>query len=62
MDVVYPDGTKVTVLTAADGLASPTATAVRGHELLITDAGLAAPHHAQLQGGRINLAALRAHG
>ena len=62
VDVVYPDGTKVTVLTATDGLASPTATAVRGTELFITDAGLAAPHHAQLQGGRIDLAALRADG
>ncbi|RPE39142.1 SMP-30/gluconolaconase/LRE-like protein [Streptomyces sp. Ag109_O5-1] len=59
VDMVYPNGTKVTVLTAADGLASPTATAVRGHELYITDAGLAAPHHAQLQGARINLARLQ---
>jgi len=59
VDVVYPNGTKVTVLTAADGLASPTATAVRGTELYITDASLAAPHHAQLQGARINLAGLQ---
>jgi hypothetical protein len=59
VDVVYPNGTKATVLTAADGLASPTATAVRGTELYITDAGLATPHHAQLQGGRINLAGLQ---
>jgi sugar lactone lactonase YvrE len=58
VDVVYPNGTKVTVLTAADGLANPTATAVHGTELYVTDASLATPHHAQLQGGRINLAAL----
>ena len=43
----------------ADGLASPTATAVRGTELYITDPSLVAPHHAQLQGGRINLSGLQ---
>ncbi|MFC5911540.1 hypothetical protein [Streptacidiphilus monticola] len=42
------------MLTATDGLASPTATAVRGTDLYITDAGLATPHHAQLQVARIN--------
>lgn len=59
VDVVYPNGTKVTVLTAADGLASPTATAVHGTTLYITDAGVQEPHHAKLQSARINRAAVR---
>jgi sugar lactone lactonase YvrE len=57
--VVYPNGTRKTVLTAADGLASPTATAVHGTTLYITDAGAQEPHHSQVQSARINLAALR---
>ncbi|MFJ3307548.1 hypothetical protein ACIPSA_31560 [Streptomyces sp. NPDC086549] len=36
VDVVWPDGTRKTVLTAADGLASPTATARHGTTLYIT--------------------------
>ncbi|MEU6184176.1 hypothetical protein [Streptomyces coeruleorubidus] len=34
--VIYPDGTYKPVLTSADGLASPSATAVRGDRLYIT--------------------------
>lgn len=56
--VVYPNGTTRTVLTASDGLASPTATAVRGKRLYITDGGLNEPHDAQVQSGRIDLGAL----
>ncbi|MEH0411041.1 hypothetical protein [Streptomyces scabiei] len=59
--VVFPDGTTKTVLTASDGLASPTATAVRGKRLYITDGGLNEPHDAKLQIGKINLAALLSH-
>ncbi|MET8080646.1 hypothetical protein [Streptomyces sp. NPDC005303] len=59
--VVFPDGTTKTVLTASDGLASPTATAVRGKQLYITDGGLNEPHDAKLQSGKINLAALLSH-
>ncbi|MER5805769.1 hypothetical protein [Streptomyces mirabilis] len=54
--VVYPNGTTRTVLTASDGLASPTA--VRGTTLYVTDGGLVAPHHPMLQTGKINLSAL----
>lgn len=60
VDVVHPNGTRTTVLTAADGLASPTATAVHGTTLYITDAGVQDPHHPQLQSGRLNLRALLA--
>lgn len=56
--VVYPDGTRKSVLTSADGLTSPTSTAVRGNRLYITDAGFAAPNIAKLQQGQINLSAL----
>jgi sugar lactone lactonase YvrE len=56
--VVYPDGRSKIVLTAADGLASPTDTAVRGTRIYITNAGIAAPHDAKLLRGKINLAAL----
>ncbi|MFD3580842.1 SMP-30/gluconolactonase/LRE family protein [Streptomyces sp. NPDC058683] len=59
--VVYPDGTTRTVLTASDGLASPTATAVRGQRLYITDGGLNEPHDAKLQTGTIDLGALLSH-
>ncbi|TDO46807.1 sugar lactone lactonase YvrE [Kribbella sp. VKM Ac-2527] len=56
--VVYPNGTYKAVLTSADGLASPSATAVRGDRLYITDGGVPEPHDAKLQTGRINFAAL----
>lgn len=59
--VVYPNGTTRTVLTASDGLASPTATAVRGMRLYITDGGLSEPHDAKLQSGKINLGTLLSH-
>lgn len=59
VDVVYPDGSRKTVLTSANGLASPTATAVRGTTVYITDAGVQDPHHHQLQSAKINLAAVR---
>lgn len=58
--VVYPNGTHKAVLTSADGLASPSATAVRGDRLYITDGGVPEPHDAKLQTGRINVAALLA--
>lgn len=58
--VVYPNGTYKPVLTGADGLASPSATAVRGNRLYVTDGGVPEPHHAQLQVARINFAALLA--
>ncbi|MFH0176516.1 hypothetical protein ACIA6D_30010 [Streptomyces cacaoi] len=61
VSVVYPNGTTKTVLTAADGLASPSSTAVRGKQLYITDGGLNEPHDAKLQRGTINLGALLAH-
>lgn len=38
--VVYPNDTVRTILTASDGLASPTSTAVRDEQLYITDGGL----------------------
>lgn len=57
---IYPDGTYKPVLTSADGLASPSATAVRGNRLYITDGGVPEPHDAKLQTGRINFAALLA--
>ncbi|MET9458850.1 hypothetical protein ABZY05_27830 [Streptomyces canus] len=56
--VVHPDGATETVLTASDGLASPTSVAVRGNRLYITDAGFAEPHEAKVQRGTINLAGL----
>lgn len=58
--VVYPNGTYKAVLTAADGLASPSATAVRGDRLYITNGGVPEPHDAKLQIGRINFVALLA--
>lgn len=58
--VVYPDGTYKAVLTSADGLTSPSATAVRGNRLYITNGGVPEPHDAKLQTGRINVAALLA--
>jgi hypothetical protein len=56
--VVYPDGRSRVVATAADGLASPTDTAIRGTRLYIADSGNVAPHDSQLQEARINLTAL----
>jgi DNA-binding beta-propeller fold protein YncE len=58
--VVYRDGSYKPVLTSADGLASPSATAVRGNRLYITNGGVPEPHDATLQTGRINVAALLA--
>ncbi|MET9761957.1 SMP-30/gluconolactonase/LRE family protein [Streptomyces sp. NPDC006372] len=58
VSVVYPNGTTKTALTASDGLASPTATAVSGRQLYITNAGLTKPHDAKLQRGDIKLRAL----
>jgi hypothetical protein len=58
--VIYPNGTYKPVLTSADGLASPSATAVRGNRLYIIDGGVPEPHDAKLQTGRINFAALLA--
>ncbi|WP_262699510.1 MULTISPECIES: SMP-30/gluconolactonase/LRE family protein [Streptomyces] len=60
--VLYPDGTKKTVLTAEDGIASLTATAVRGDRLYITDSSLdQTPHEPKLQQGKINFFALFDH-
>jgi hypothetical protein len=58
--VVYPNGTYQAVLTSADGLASPSATAVRGTKLYVTNGGVPEPHDATLQTGRISIAALLA--
>ncbi|WP_245685591.1 SMP-30/gluconolactonase/LRE family protein [Streptomyces yerevanensis] len=59
--VVYPNGTYKPVLTSADGLASPSATAVRGNRLYVTNGGVPEPHDPKLQTGRINFTALLAH-
>ncbi|WP_411149505.1 SMP-30/gluconolactonase/LRE family protein [Streptomyces sp. A30] len=58
--VIYPNGTYKPILTSADGLASPSATAVRGDRLFITDGGVPAPHDPKLQTARINVPALLA--
>ncbi|TDU01838.1 hypothetical protein EDD99_0217 [Streptomyces sp. 846.5] len=58
--VIYPNGTHKPVLTSADGLASPSATAVRGDRLYTTDGGVPEPHDPKLQTARINFAALLA--
>ncbi|MFD3621797.1 SMP-30/gluconolactonase/LRE family protein [Streptomyces sp. NPDC058676] len=58
--VIYPNGTYKAVLTSADGLASPSATAVRGDRLYITDGGVPEPHDPKLQTARINFPALLA--
>lgn len=58
--VIYPNGTYKPVLTSADGLASPSATAVRGDRLYITDGGVPEPHDPKLQTARINFPALLA--
>ena len=56
--VVYPDGRSQVVLTAADGLASPSDTYIRGTRLYIADSGRLTPHDSEIQEARINLAAL----
>ncbi|WP_327725405.1 hypothetical protein [Streptomyces europaeiscabiei] len=56
--LVHPDGTTETVLTAKDGLASPTSTAIRGNRLYVTNAGLTEPHDAKVQRGTIDPASL----
>jgi hypothetical protein len=61
VSVVHPNGTTQTALTAGDGLASPTTTAVRGNRLYIADAGFATPHDAKLQRATITADALDAH-
>ncbi|MDX3697924.1 hypothetical protein PV726_48800 [Streptomyces europaeiscabiei] len=58
--MIYPNGTYKPVLTSADGLASPSATAVRGNRLYITNGGVPEPHDPKLQTARINFAALLA--
>ncbi|WP_329337478.1 hypothetical protein OG252_19285 [Streptomyces sp. NBC_01352] len=58
--VIYPNGTTKPVLTSADGLASPSATAVRGDRLYITDGGVPEPHDPKLQTAKINFPALLA--
>ncbi|MGI3222734.1 SMP-30/gluconolactonase/LRE family protein [Streptomyces sp. GTA36] len=58
--VIYPNGTYKPVLTSADGLASPSATAVRGDRLYVTDGGVPEPHDPKLQTARINFPALLA--
>lgn len=58
--VIYPNGTYKPGLTSADGLASPSATAVRGNRLYITDGGVLEPHDPKLQAARINFPALLA--
>jgi hypothetical protein len=58
--VIYPNGTYKPVLTSADGLASPSATAVRGDQLYITNGGVPEPHDPKLQTARIDFPALLA--
>ncbi|QCD53606.1 hypothetical protein CEB94_00740 [Streptomyces hawaiiensis] len=60
--VIYPNGTYKPVLTSADGLASPSATAVRGDRLYLTDGGVPEPHDPKMQTARINFPALLAGG
>lgn len=56
--VICPDDMFRTVLTHADGLTSPSATAVRDGRLYVVDGGLNAPHNAQMQSGEINCSVL----
>ncbi|HKS50184.1 MAG TPA: hypothetical protein VJT49_34765 [Amycolatopsis sp.] len=56
--VVHRDGTTNTVLTEADGLDSPTSTAVCGDRLFVTNAGFAAPNETKLLQAKINLSSL----
>ena len=59
--MVYPDGTAKIVLSTADGLDSPSATAISGTKLFITGGGYgaAAPNDPELQSATISIAALR---
>jgi hypothetical protein len=59
--VVYPDGTSKVVLTTADGLDAPSATAISGTKLFMTDGGygVGAPNDPELQSATISIAALR---
>jgi len=56
--VVYPDGRSQVVLSAADGLTSPSDTYIKGTRLYIADSGRLTPHDSQIQEARINIAAL----
>jgi hypothetical protein len=56
--VVYPNGQSRVVLSAADGLAYPSDTFIRGTRLYIGDSGRLAPHDSKLQEARINISAL----
>ncbi|WEH13030.1 hypothetical protein [Streptomyces sp. VNUA24] len=56
--VVRPGGATETVLTASDGLASPTSVAVRGNRIYVTNAGFPVPHDAKVQRGTVDPAAL----
>ena len=56
--VVYPDGRSRVVLTAADGLASPSDIFISGTRLYITDSGRLTPHDSKIQEARINISAL----
>ncbi|WP_328364325.1 hypothetical protein OG800_32640 [Streptomyces sp. NBC_00445] len=58
--VIYPNGTYKPVLTSADGLTSPSATAIRGDRLYVTNGGVPEPHDPKLQTARINFPALLA--
>jgi hypothetical protein len=58
VDVVYPGGRSQVVLTAADGLASPSDTLISGNRLYITDSGRLAPHDSKIQEARIDVSAL----
>jgi hypothetical protein len=46
--LVRPDGSHAIVLTAADGLENPSSVAVRGHDLLVTDAAYTTQHDPNL--------------
>ncbi|HEY3605872.1 MAG TPA: hypothetical protein VGL06_00135 [Pseudonocardiaceae bacterium] len=56
--VVHPDGRSRIVLTAADGLASPSDIFINGTRMYITDSGRLAPHDSKIQEARINISAL----
>lgn len=56
--VVYPDGRSQVVLSAADGLTSPSDTYIKGTRLYIADSGRLTPHNSQIQEARINISAL----
>ena len=56
--VVYPDGRSRVVLTAADGLSSPSDIFISGTRLYIADSGRLTPHDSKIQEARINISAL----